>query len=89
MNETIRKLMTELKSGLAQIYGDQLKGIYLYGSYARGKADAESDVDVLVILDQFDHYASEVDRTFSLKNLTELWCQHQSRLCLRAGLVRA
>jgi len=45
----IRKLMKELKEGLARIYGDRLKGVYLYGSYARGDARPDSDVDLLVV----------------------------------------
>jgi len=28
----IRRLMKELKEGLVCIYGDRLKGVYLYGS---------------------------------------------------------
>ena len=31
--------------------GDRLRGAYLYGSYARGDYDAESDVDILVLAD--------------------------------------
>ena len=46
----IRKLMKELKEGLLRIYGDKMKAIYLYGSYARGQATPESDLDVLVVL---------------------------------------
>jgi len=30
----IRKLMKELEAGLVRIYGDRLKAVYLYGSYA-------------------------------------------------------
>lgn len=63
MNERIRILLKDLKGGLGTIYGERLKGVYLYGSYARGEEDTESDVDVLVILDQFNHYGAEVDRT--------------------------
>jgi len=64
--------MTELKAGLARIYGSRLKGVYVYGSYARGEADSESDVDILVILNEFDHYALEVDRTGPLVSKTSL-----------------
>ena len=66
MNSKIESLMTELKTELKAIYSDRLKGVYLYGSYARGEQDAESDVDVLVVLNRIDHYAAEVDRTGQL-----------------------
>jgi predicted nucleotidyltransferase len=62
----IRELLLELKSGLRFVYGDQLKGVYLFGSYAREEADRESDLDVLVVLLDFDRYAQEVDRTGAL-----------------------
>ena len=63
MNARIRNTARELKAGLESIYGQRLEGVYVYGSYARGEQDSESDIDVLVILDKFDHYSSEVDRT--------------------------
>ena len=59
-------LIAELKVGLDGVYGDRLKGLYLYGSYARGEEDDESDLDILVVLEQFDHYAAEVNRTGEL-----------------------
>jgi len=40
--------------------------VYLFGSYARGEQEAESDVDVLVVLDDFEDYGEEVDRASSL-----------------------
>lgn len=59
-------LIAELKVGLDGVYGDRLKGLYLYGSYARAEEDDESDLDILVVLEQFDHYAAEVNRTGEL-----------------------
>jgi predicted nucleotidyltransferase len=36
MPDKIKKLLRQLKQGLVEIYGDRLKVVYLYGSYARG-----------------------------------------------------
>lgn len=63
MEKGIAALLGELKAGLLELYGAQLKGLYLYGSYARDEADEESDVDVLIVLDQIDRYGGEIDRT--------------------------
>ena len=62
----LKELLTELRLGLEIIYGRRLKGLYLYGSYARGEQQKDSDVDILVVLDQIEHYAGEVDRSGQL-----------------------
>jgi predicted nucleotidyltransferase len=50
MPRHIKKLLKELKEDLLRIYADELKAVYLYGSYARGEATSDSDIDVLVVL---------------------------------------
>ena len=55
-------LVAEFKCELERIYGDQLKGVFLYGSRARGEAEPESDVDVLIVLNDWNSYAGEIDR---------------------------
>ena len=62
----LKELLVELKEGLNVIYGSRLKGLYLYGSYARGNQQQDSDVDILVVLDRIEHYAGEVDRSGQL-----------------------
>ena len=59
----LKELLAELKTGLQAIYGFRLKGFYLYGSYARGEQDEESDVDVLIVLDNFTSYGAEISRS--------------------------
>jgi UTP:GlnB (protein PII) uridylyltransferase len=46
-----QNLLIDLKEQLSQLYGAHLDGLYLFGSYARGEQDSESDVDILVVLD--------------------------------------
>jgi predicted nucleotidyltransferase len=63
MTATARMLLVELRSALERLYGDRLRGLYLYGSYARGDQRRDSDLDVLIILDRVPSYGSEIDRT--------------------------
>ena len=58
--------MKELKEGLIPIYGDKLKELYLYGSYARGDYRQSSDVDVMILLSDFKNYWEEINRTSEL-----------------------
>jgi predicted nucleotidyltransferase len=63
MTAAIKSLLRELRSGLQMLYQERLKGVYLYGSYARGEEHGDSDLDVLVVLDQIGDYGAEIDRT--------------------------
>ncbi|MBI4430798.1 MAG: nucleotidyltransferase domain-containing protein [Candidatus Omnitrophica bacterium] len=68
MAPDIKDLLTELKAGLKTIYGSRLKGLYLYGSYARGEQEEDSDVDILIVLDKIEHYYGEIVRTGQLSS---------------------
>jgi predicted nucleotidyltransferase len=48
----VRRALAEAKERLRATYGDRLRRVVLYGSYARGDATADSDVDLLVVLDR-------------------------------------
>ena len=66
MPPKIRKLLRELKQGLIRLYGERLKGLYLYGSYARGDFEEGSDLDVLIVLDDFERAPIELELTDDL-----------------------
>jgi predicted nucleotidyltransferase len=68
----IRKLMKELKAGLVRIYGDKLKAVYLYGSYARGDYRPGSDVDVMILLKDYKNYWEEIRKTSELMSEVSL-----------------
>lgn len=66
MPANIKKLLSVLKKELSLIYGERLKGIYLYGSYARGDNQPGSDVDVMIVLASYQRYGDEIKRTSEL-----------------------
>lgn len=39
---------------IKRIYGSALKAIILYGSYARGDFRADSDIDIMILVDRTD-----------------------------------
>jgi predicted nucleotidyltransferase len=45
------KVSNEVVSGVKNIFGEKLKKVILYGSYARGDYDAQSDIDIMVLAD--------------------------------------
>jgi len=48
-------LLQKCRHALERLYGSRLEGVVLFGSCARGEEEAESDVDLLVLLrGQFD-----------------------------------
>jgi len=61
MPDNIKKILGELKQGLVNIYGERLKAVYLFGSYARGDArPPDSDIDVMIVLKgEFDYWAMD------------------------------
>ncbi len=85
MSESIEEVMRRLKRGLLDLYGPRLEGVYLFGSVARGEADAESDIDVLIVLDRVENYSAEIERTSELIGTLSLECGRSiSRVILPA-----
>jgi predicted nucleotidyltransferase len=47
---------------LHALYGERLKKVLLFGSWARGDAHPESDIDLLVVLDRVESVWDELRR---------------------------
>lgn len=63
METVINNILDQLHNRFDAIYGNRLSKMILYGSQARGDADPESDIDVLVVLKGKVSPCDEIDRT--------------------------
>ena len=46
----IESTLRRIKELLNSVYGDMLKRVMVYSSFAKGEADEESDVDIAVVV---------------------------------------
>jgi predicted nucleotidyltransferase len=47
----VNAIMTEIIARMKELFGDSLRQVILFGSYARGEQDEYSDMDVMVLVD--------------------------------------
>ena len=60
MNPRTQEILRELHRGLRELYGPRLRGLTVYGSYARAEETPGSDLDIALILDDFAFAGEEV-----------------------------
>ncbi len=56
------EIARQVANDLRPLYGDRLRRVLLFGSWARGDAHPESDIDLLVVLDRVDSPWAELER---------------------------
>lgn len=66
----IRELLKGFKREIERLYPNKLKGIVLFGSWARGDATEDSDIDLLIILKGKIVPGMEIDRMVDI--ITEM-----------------
>jgi predicted nucleotidyltransferase len=64
--DALADLLSQLRAGLDDLYGERLARVILYGSQARGDAHDESDVDVAIVLHGPVDPFEEIDRMSDL-----------------------
>ncbi|RJS79011.1 nucleotidyltransferase domain-containing protein [Methanophagales archaeon] len=62
--EDIKPILEKVKKSLKKTYGKQLKGIILFGSYARGDSTEGSDIDIIVLLERMEDPVAEKEKFF-------------------------
>ena len=51
MSNAIQESLMSYVSNIEKIYGEKLRAVILYGSYARGDNTIDSDIDIMILLD--------------------------------------
>ena len=51
MSDPTTAILPQVRPRLAEVFGDRLRGVVLFGSEARGDAEPDSDIDLLVLLE--------------------------------------
>ena len=62
----LNNILYILREELTLLLGDQVVGIYLYGSRARGDNTPTSDIDLLIVLEGEFDYAEMLDKTIDI-----------------------
>ena len=68
----VRKILQEFKAEVEKILGDKFAGLILFGSFARGEASPDSDLDLLLLVrkkltKKEDEKISDLSTALSLK----------------------
>src|SRR3972149_8447066 len=70
----IKEILKEFRTEVEKLYGKKLKNIILYGSWARGDATDESDIDLLIVLEGKVTPGKEIDKMINI--ITEINLKH-------------
>lgn len=62
MNHLIIHILSQVKQIAQKQFGEKLKSVRLYGSYARNEEREDSDIDILIVLDEITAYWKEYDK---------------------------
>lgn len=62
MPEMVHNIVYKFAQQIREIYGDSLKKVVVYGSYARGDYQKNSDIDIMILVDAND---TEIKQRFN------------------------
>ena len=80
-NPVLEAILGDVSRQARQALGDRLRKIILFGSYARGDYDEESDVDVMVLADFREEERRALQKTIN-KISSDMSLQYDVTVCI-------
>jgi len=77
----ISKITQKVLQATKDTLGDKLNKVILFGSYARGDFDNESDIDIFVLADIPQEDATNCRRNIDAR-IPDLWFEHDLLVCI-------
>lgn len=74
MNGKVCDVLSKLKVELRELCGERLKALVLYGSWARGDATEDSDIDLVIVLEGDVSPGKEIERMIDA--VTDVLMEH-------------
>ena len=54
-DQRFRAILSDVETETRKLFGTRLKQLILYGSYARNQQDPESDIDIMILVDEIEN----------------------------------
>ncbi len=77
----LKQILDELIKNVIPIFGEKLKRVILFGSYARGDYDEESDIDVMFLIDDEAQTLNGKYRKSVRRAISKIGLEHDILLC--------
>ncbi len=77
----LRQILDELIKNVIPIFGEKLERVILFGSYARGDYDAESDIDLMFLIDDDAQTLNGKYSKLVRRAISKIGLEHDILLC--------
>ncbi len=65
MAQSLNGILGKYVEDIHRLYGERLKTVILYGSYARGDFKPDSDIDIMILVDMLEQEIEKKGRRLS------------------------